>query len=398
MVFGTNAVFIVVPLAAAFTGWLTFVFARRATDDVAAATAACLFACSPVLLYQAVQPMSDVPATLLCVAALTATARGDRAGQIAGGVCASLAVLTRPNLVLAIVPLLWLLPDRRALVRWIGAAVPAAFALAVLNGVRYGSPLSTGYGSAGDLFSTAHVTANLSRYSRWFVETQSPLAVLAVGAPWAFRGDRIRTRLAIVSLASTALVIAPYLTYTVFDDWWYLRFLLPVLPVLLVYAVAVTLRVVPPRARIAAAVGLAAVLGVWGVSVAAERHVFELQRLESRFALAGATAARDLPSDAVVLAVQQSSSIRLYAGLPTIAWGGVPQDGLDALVASLQSSGHRVFAALEDAEAQPFRDHFVGQRCGGLADRPMAEVAAAVRVRIYELSCGAGPAIPVRGG
>ena len=385
--FAANAVFLVVPLAASFTVWLTFVFARRATDDLSAATAACLLACSPIFLYQAVQPMSDVPATLCSLAALTAAARGDRSGQIASGLCASLAVLTRPNLVLATVPLLWLLPDRRARIRWIVGAVPGAVLLGVLNGIRYGSPLATGYGSTGDLFSAAHVAANLSRFPRWFVETQSPMAVLAVAAPWAVRSDPTRSRLAIVSLASSALVIAPYLFYTVFDDWWYLRFLLPVLPVVLVYAVAVALRVVPVYVRVGAAVGLACVLGAWCVSAAAERHVFELQRLESRFGLTGAYAARALPSDAVVLAVQQSSSVRFYARIPTIAWGAVPADGLDALVAGLHSSGHPVFAALEDAETQPFRERFAGQRCGALTDRPVGDVRAAVRVRFYRLSC-----------
>jgi hypothetical protein len=317
---------------------------------------------------------------------LTATARGDRFGAIAGGMCASLAVLTRPNLVPAIVPLLWLLPERRARLRWTAGAVPGAVVLAVLNGIRYGSPLATGYGSAGDLFSIAHVAANLTRYPRWFVETQSPMAVLAVAAPWVVRGDGAR-RLAIVSLVASALVIAPYLVYTVFDEWWYLRFLLPVLPVLLVYGVAVLLRVVPRRARVGASVGLASVLGAWCLSVAAERHVFELQRLEARFALTGAYVARELPPDSVVLAVQQSSSIRFYAGIPTIVWGAVPADGLDALVAGLHANGRPLFVALEDAETQPFRERFAGQRCGALVDRPVGEVSSAVRVRLYRLSC-----------
>jgi len=385
---GRNAVFVIVPACAALAVWLTFAFARRATsDDVAGAAAACLLACSPIFLYQAVQPMSDVPATLLWLVALTATARGDRRGQIVGGMCASFAVLTRPNLVFAIVPLLWLLPDRRAWVRFMAAAAPAAVALAVLNAIRYGSPLTTGYGRADDLFSAVNVLANLARYSRWFVETQSPLAFLAIAAPWLMRLDRGRRRLAVVALVSSALVAAPYLAYTVFDDWWYLRFLLPILPVLLVYATAVVLRATPDRGRVAAGVVLAAALCWWGIHVARARHVFELQRLESRFIETGEYAARDLPPDAVVLAVQQSGSIRYYAGLPTIAWGAVPTDGLDALVANLQARGRPVFAALEDSEAQPFRDHFAGQACGALTDRPTAEVLAAVRVRIYALKC-----------
>src|SRR5262249_2661890 len=132
--FGKGTVFVIVPACAALVVWLTFAFARRATGGgVAGAVRGCVLACSPIFLYQAVQPMSDVPATLLWLAALTATARGDRRGQIGGGVWASLAVLTRPNLALAMVPLVWLLPDRRAWLRWMAAAAPAAVGFAVLN-------------------------------------------------------------------------------------------------------------------------------------------------------------------------------------------------------------------------------------------------------------------------
>ena len=200
---------------------------------------------------------------------------------------------------------------------------------------------------------------------------------------------RPQRRVTVAALVSCALVFATYAFYTVFDDWWYLRFLLPVLPVLVVAAVAVVLRAVTDRGRVVAAVVLAVTLGGWGVRVATARHVFDLQRLEARFVRTGEYAARDLPADAVVLAVQQSGSIRFYAGLPTIAWDAVPAGTLDALVERLQASGHHVFAALEDAEAQPFRDRFAGQACGALSERPIAEIASAVRVRIYRLSCAA---------
>ena len=393
---GKNAVFMIVPVCAASAIWLTFVFARRAADDDTGAVAACLLACSPVFLYQAVQPMSDVPATLCCVAALTATARGDRAGQFGGGICASLAVLVRPNLALAMLPLLWLLPDRRACARWIVSAIPALTALAVLNAIRYGSPFMTGYGSTGALFSMGHVAPNLARYPRWFVETESPLAILAVAAPWVIRTDRARLRLAIVALASSALVAAPYLAYTVFDDWWYLRFLLPLLPMVLVYAVALVLRVCPDRFRRAAALLLASGLGAWCAHVAVARHVFELQALEARFVRAGRYAAAT-PKQTVFIAGQHTASIRYYGDRPTVAWDAIPPGRLDRVVAEIERRGASVMVALEDAEAMPFRQRFAGQRCGALANRPVAEVFAAVRVRVYSLRCavneltGAGP-------
>ena len=382
---GKNAVFTIVPGCAAGAIWLAFLFARRAADDVTGAAAACLLACSPVFLYQAVQPMSDVPAMLFWLAALTATARGDRAGQIGGGVCASLAVLVRPNLLLVIVPLLWLLADRRARARWIVSAVPALTAFAVLNAIRYGSPFSTGYGNTGALFSMGHVVPNLARYSRWFVETESPLAILAVAAPWVMRGDRARWRLAVVALGSSVLVALPYLAYTVFDDWWYLRFLLPLLPVVLVYAVAVVLRAFSDRSRPAAALLLASGLAAWCVHVAAARHVFELQGLESRFVRTGRSAGAT-PEGTVFIAGQQTASIRYYGDRPTLAWDAIPPDRLDDVVAELERHGARVMVALEDAEAVLFRERFAAQRLGRLDWRPSDDVRAAVRVRIWDVA------------
>jgi Dolichyl-phosphate-mannose-protein mannosyltransferase len=399
---GRAALFLVVPLCAAACVWLTFLLGCRLDDEATGVAAAILLACSPIFLYQAVQPMSDVPATAFWLGALIGCARGDRAGQIAGGASASLAVLTRPNLAAAIVPLAWLLAgrsvaesqtrDRRAWM-WFGlAAAPGLLALALLNDVRYGSPLASGYGRTGALFSFAHVAANAPRYVRWLVETQSVFIACSVAAPVIVSRGR---RFALVCSAAVILVVATYLSYTVFDDWWYLRFLLPIIPVLLAFMIVTVRRaaVILPRPVVFAGV---TALAISYAVIATHRHVFDLQRLESRFVRSGEYAARQLPSNAVVLAAQQSGSVRFYAGLPTISWDAVPAGGLDALVSGLRSRGYVVFAALEDAEAQPFRERFQGQRCGALAERPIAEVVAAVRVRVYRLGCATSSTLAER--
>jgi hypothetical protein len=383
LAFGRGAVFLVVPVSAAATVWMTFLFGRRASDELTGALAACLMACSPVFLYQAVQPMSDVPATLFWLTALTATARGDRWGQVAGGLCASFAVLTRPNLALAIVPLLWLLRDRGAWVRWILAAVPGACALAALNAVRYGSPLATGYGPTSDLFSMSHVTANLARYSRWFAETQSPFAALAVVAPFVLRRDPVRARLAIAALASAALVFVTYLAYTVFDAWWYLRFLLPILPVVLVYAAAVLVSFVPVRARVVVAAVVACVFAAWSVRVATAGHAFDLQAMESRFPRVGSFA-RAMPGQTVFIAGQQTGGIRYHGDHLTLTWDAIPSGSLDAVIADLSRRGSRPLIVLDDEEEPGFRKRFEGQRYGGLDWAPSAEITALTRVHVYD--------------
>lgn len=420
---GRNAVFLVVPGFAALAVWLTFVLGRRLLnndDGVTGACAAVLLATSPIFLYQAVQPMSDVPAAALWLAALVLVSspaaaqaeagRGDRRGEIAAGLCASLAVLMRPNVALIVLPLLLLLPRarladarearRRAWVRFGLAAVPGLAVMAWLNAARYGSPLASGYGSTDVLFSFGHVVPNLARYPRWLIETETPFITAALLAPWWAWRHRAHAPLVLVSLAAVVLTVVTYLTYTVFDDWWYTRFLLPVLPALIVLSVAVLLEFVRrrPSIRVGIAIVTCAVVGAWHLHVAGARHVLDLQALESRFVVTGRYVSRALPPNAVVLAVQHSGSVRYHGGRATLAWDGVGPDSLDASIASLRGSGHPTYIVLEDAEEPRFRARFPSQRYGRLDWPPQAEIHAPVRVRVYaaadlERSVGGG-AVP----
>lgn len=394
-----DAVFLVVPAFAAAAVWLTFAAGRRLDDAVTGAAAAVLLATSPIFLYQSVQPMSDVPAATLWLAALVLLSAPGDAGprQIAAGVCASAAVLLRPNIGLIVLPLLAVLRDPGARLRFGLAAVPGLAALAWLNAARYGSALMSGYGSTDVLFSVAHVAPNLARYPRWLFETETPFIAVAVLAPWwAWRSRRSSARLVLVLVSAVVLTAATYLAYTVFDDWWYIRFLLPALPVLFILSVAVWLEPLRrhPRWRAAGAIVIAALLGAWHVHVARTRLVFDLQGLESRFIVAGKYAARALPDNAVILAVQQSGSVRYYGGRSTIAWDAIPPDALDRMIEALGRLGRPVFIVLEDDEVSRFRARFATERLGGLDWPAHAEVHAPVRVHVY----GAAERDRYRGG
>jgi hypothetical protein len=271
---GRDAVFFVVPAFAALAVWVTFLLGRRLDDAVTGATAAVLLATSPIFLYQSVQPMSDVPAAALWLAALAflrvpadpAQKTGGHGRQIAAGVCASAAVLMRPNIALIVLPLSFLLPTRRALLRFGLAAVPGLVAMAWLNAARYGSPWVSGYGRTDVLFSLAHVAPNLARYPRWLMETETPFILAAAIAPWwAWRCRRSAAPLVMVLATAVGLTVTTYLAYTVFDDWWYLRFLLPALPILFILSVPVLLEPARrhPRARLVAARAIAPAGGAW---------------------------------------------------------------------------------------------------------------------------------------
>ena len=115
-----------------------------------------------------------------------------------------------------------------------------------------------------------------------------------------------------LGLAIAATTLALYLPYFVFDDWWYVRFLLPALPWLIVLSVVVvdraTSRLVPARARVVLPV-IVVLLGALWVATARDRRAFELVQLERHFVEAGTFAADRLPANAAVLTVRHSGSV-----------------------------------------------------------------------------------------
>lgn len=391
---GRTAMFWVTPVLGAVLVFLSFVLGRRAAGPAAGVLAAVLTAASPVVLYQIVQPMNDVPAAAfwtLALAAASTPSAGDRRRAVLAGLATAAAVTIRPNLVplAAIVGLVAAshpgrtLRQRAAAIVTFGAAVlPGVLAVMAVQRAMYGSPLSSGYGDLSALFTTANILPNLQRYPRWLVAVHTPVILAALAAPFVVRPEARSS--AAWFLIFAAATFALYLPYVVFDAWWYLRFVLPAIPVLLALAAAVvvqTLRRMPPAARLAAyaiaAVGLAVVM----VHAAARRDAFLLMRHEWRFRAAGEYVAT-LPPNAVMLTGHHTGSVRFYSGRPSVGWGDTPPGRLDDAVAFLREKGLRPYLLFEAWEERDFRQRFTSDRLGGLGWP--AAVVIDETVRIYD--------------
>lgn len=409
IVAGSGAVHVVVPLLGALAVWLVYVLALALDRRLAGACAALLFAVSPIFLYQIVQPMSDVPAGTFWLAAVVLVARASPAAQVLGGIAASMALLTRPNLAPAILPItafVWCCPRPTGVratfttriagaARFAAGVLPGCLVLAWLNVVRYGSPLQSGYGDLGALFSVANIMPNLRLYPRWVVETQSPFVFLAAFAPlaalhWRQRSAPDGARAAAVvwtCLAVIAIVVACYLPYQVFDAWWYIRFLLPALPFLIVLSVVgahTILRMLPAPVRLPIAVLAIVALSIWCLRTAVIRQVFDLQSLERRYVTMGKLAGERLPPDAVVITIQQSGSVRHYGRKVTLLWDALEPGELDRAIEALQASGRPPAIVMEDWEQAGFRERFAGEEFGALDWPPRFEVRDRIHVRLYD--------------
>jgi hypothetical protein len=389
LVGGRDAIFYVVPLFGALLVWATFVTGRRFGTPTGFA-AALLVAASPVFLNQLMQPMSDVPAAALWMTALATATGASRRGPLAAGLATTGAVLIRPNLVPLAIPIavyLLLRPERawrdrlRAAAVYAVWTVPGCLAVAAIQRTLYGSPLSSGYGTVDAIFSAANVLPNASRYLTWLTQVHTPIWLAAVAALFLLPGALTR-----LLAGFMAVNVALYLPYHVFEDWSYLRFLLPAIAVMLILVAAsvdaIVVRVTGPQSRTRAVASLvvAICLASFFVREAAGRFVFRLQALEARYARGGDFVARRLPPNAIVITRWQSGSVRFYSDRKTVLWDSLDPAWLERAIDDLRRRGFEPYPLFERWEEPLFRQRFASSRVGALDWPPIAEVATHVRI------------------
>ena len=366
LVAGEAGGYLVVPLLGAAAVWLTFVFARMLGGAIAGVIAAAALLSSPPFLMQLVFPMSDVPVMAWWLLATVLALRRDAPSLVISGLTAAIAVLTRPNLavlgpLVAVLPLLGATttPARlRRLVTWGVPALAGPLAALALNARLYGSPLATGYGDLSVLYSWQHVWTNVRHYGSWMWTTKTAFIAAGVAAVPLLRrhGLRREAMLAAWALAFSCVVVLSYLWYLPFDEWVFLRFLLPAFPMLLATAAVAVVLAAARRPRIqplaAAAVFFVLWTGWWRAEPA-----FSVARDMARFRVAGEWA-RTLPENAVVISTMHSGSVRYYSGRLTLRHEWLSGDQYGEAMAFLARARRPTFAVLDREELATFEARY----------------------------------------
>lgn len=412
----------VVPIAGALAVWFSYVLGQSVASPLVGVLAALLFATNPTFVFQLMWPMSDVPVTacwlgVLCfVCRVRPPSRPRRDTHASGGgkdphrrvqkdpgyswgwigpVCGGLAILIRPNLVplaaLVLVFLLWSRGWRHAMTFALATAA-ASLTVAAINASLYGSPFRSGYGNVGEMFLASNFWPNVRLYGEWLATSQTPAIALAVvGAlvPTSHPRSLIRRAADKWLLVSFALaVLLLYVFYGRWDAWWYLRFLMPAFPGLLILMVAGSLWLlsyVPTPARIAVVAFSVTLLVAYQLNFAMEQEVLKLAAGERRYIAAGHYVATHLPPTAVVISMQHSGSVRYYSGRLTLRWDWMARDWLDRAVDRLRAEGLQPFILLDEWEEARFQSRFAStNRIGKLDWPPMAEIPGPIRVHIYD--------------
>jgi hypothetical protein len=403
---GSDGPYYVVPLLGGLAVLLTFLLGRLLFDEMVGMAASLLLAASPAFLFMLMFPMSDVPvASAWTLALVFATLRR----PLAAGFASSLAIVIRPNLLLLSlgVSLIasgpWRGADGLIRTRWRDAltraflcclgVVPGVLGVALLNRHLYGGALQSGYGNVQTIYHWSYLHANLARYPRWLARTQTPFVIAAVlplassrfaGSTAMGRHWSVRAGLALF----IALLFASYLFYIPFDEWWYLRFILPVYPIMLVLATGSIRSMQPLRSRtshffLVAAV-LTCVLG-WEVTTEEGHVVFHLREGERRYVTIGRELAITTPSNAVFFAMHESGSLRYYAHRLTVRYDNLRPGSLDQAIDALRERGFRPYFLLEKWEEAAFRERFShGSRAGRLDWPPVRTWGAQVSAALYD--------------
>ena len=403
---GRDAVFYVVPLLAGLAILATYVIGTRLGGRAVAVGAAALLATSPSFLFQlTAAPMSDVPVTAWWAVVLALALFNSPGAALGSGLAASAAILTRPNLApLAVIPMITATWEalryrtglRRA-IAWAAAyaagVIPGCLVIALLNSAWYGSPLKSGYGSLESLYHWQNALPNLARYPWWIVESETPLVLLSFAAPLLVSRVAAKGRLGPQARAVTvsfmvfiAVVLASYLLYEAFNAWWFVRFMLPAFPPLLVLTtvaiVALSLRL-SPLLRVLIPSALIAVMVWHGLTYAMDHAVFTA-RTERKYAAVADYISRRLPKNAALLSMQHSGSIRYYAGRATVRYDHIRPAQLESTLAALSESGYRPYIVVEPWEVPQFRKRYTGYSPLASLDWPPLAIMRETDIRIYD--------------
>ena len=204
--------------------------------------AACILGLSPLFLYRSMLAASDALSACLSVFCVTLALVAHRRSYFAAmlGICFSLALFTRlPNAMIALPVGVALLYRIRQQAWWwviILSALPGIALLLWINNELYGSPLASGYGNVWRLFKAEYFGMTMRHFAYWLTALHTPVVTLG------FLASLLLLRkhpipLGILWIWSGSFILFYAFYYHSHETWWYLRFILPAVPALVIGAV-----------------------------------------------------------------------------------------------------------------------------------------------------------------
>jgi len=336
--------------------------------------AAAILAASPLYLMYSIQAMSDLPAMVWITAAVLASlyAIGRERWALAAGAAFAGAVLIRPTNILGLAPLAialcWPSGTRLGGLRrwlWFGlGGLPGAAFFILYSRAAYGHWLETGYGTPGPDFGLKWATVTLAHDAHWLPILFTPVILFVFALRWE---GKLGPRTCAVLGAWILAYVAFYSIYSFsHETWWYLRFLLPIGPALVVGGLLGLRRILPAR-WVGLPPLLPLTLGMCAVILASHHWARKLYPLsvgdqETMYLKTTGWLKANLPADAVVLCMQTSGAVYYDTDFTILRWDQIDRGSLATVLAPLRSSRRPLYAALYPFEVEPaLKERFPGR-------------------------------------
>jgi len=161
-----------------------------------------------------------------------------------------------------------------------------------------------------------------------------------------------------------ALLTCLYLPYRPFEDWSYLRFLLPAYPPLLA-GFALVLAAAERRSGGSTGIRFALTTLVILLTLRGLNYSnapTDLAGSEPRYRHVAAAVAAIAPEKSVLLSFQHSGSLRYYTGRDVLRWDLMDRAGVAAALDYLSAQGYRLYWVGEASERETVRHEFEGTR------------------------------------
>jgi hypothetical protein len=317
---------------------------------------------SPMFLFIAVQPLSDLLAMTWCTAAMAAALRARKSGvgaAVFSGVAFSIAVLVRPSdfiMLPALMLVLW--HWRRLFAAGLGA-IPGGLWMAWYQNHLYGDPLRSGYGDIFGAFATKWFEPTMALYGSWLPRVL-PLCVLVVPLAAFLPWRRQWRELSAMFFWGLSLVFF-YAFYSVTHEvWWCMRFILPAFPPIVLLAVLGLDRIAGKasearRGRIVLALACVVAAGTtidswWGNRTTF--HPFWSKIGEEAYADATRWSAAHLPPQSIVATLYASGAFYFYTDFPIVRWDTMSTEAFANHARALLKSGRPFYAVLLPLEAR----------------------------------------------
>jgi hypothetical protein len=325
---------------------------------------AAILAASPLYLYTSLQALSDVPATAWAAASVIAAFKSrERTGwALVSGICISVGFLVRPNNFLIAVPVLIAvgISPRRVLLVVLGA-LPGIAVWMAINRLAYGAPLQSGYGAIGEEFHAALISPTLKFYVLWLPLLLSPIVFIAPALVALSRfAPRVSAALLSWALAYMAFFSAYRWTH---EQWWFLRFLLPAAPALIIAGLVVShfwFGIVRDRypetvRRLLPVLLLAASIGVELRQTGPLREAWSIGHGERKYGRVSAWLNAHAPENSAIVMSQASGALFYFTRFTLLRYEEMSPPVSQRIATSLQAAGRPLYAVLFPFEVEKLK-------------------------------------------